>query len=44
MSLAQQKEGYRALTTDNTPAPIKQKRDSTSKSNFKQRKLRTRKF
>lgn len=44
MSLAQQKEGYRALTTDNTPASIKQKRDSGSKSNFMQRMLRTRKI
>ena len=38
MSLAQQKEDYRALTTNNTPASIKQKRDSASKRNFKQRK------
>lgn len=44
MSLSQQKEGYGTLTTNNTPDSIKQKRDSASKSNFKQRKLRTRKI
>lgn len=38
MSLAQQKEDYRALTTDNTPALIKQKQNQASKRNFKQRK------
>ena len=41
MRLSQQKEGYGALTTDNTLASIKQKKNSASKRNFKQRKLRT---